>query len=315
MKLLIRTITFAIIGFYMILIILHCTRVEVIKHELEVATINSVYHTVDTYNKNAKLIEEGETTNLYFKTNEEYFDYFYDDVLVQLNGNIKVEFNCIKSDVETGDLDVDITVFYKGLDNKERSYMVHSDTYGRISDEVIIPSWLKSLIKEVSNLPVGSILKWDNYDWVLVENNEDNLVLLLNEDFQTSSYGNSVSYKNSLINEKMQDFENQLSEKSQKQLSKINLVGFETLSGVYMDSGTDALSEKIFALSKEQYDTLKELGYTEKFWLRTAASADSVYVGDNVLNISETSAIKPAVCINKLKLNDLIISEDSIILE
>lgn len=305
MKLLIRTITLAAIGLFMTLIILHSTIVETVRQQMEVSAINSIYHTVDTYEKNAQLLMAGESDYLYFLTNDDYFNYFYDDVLVQLNGNVKVDMVCNYINVETGDLDVDITVFYKGLDGIKREYTVHADTYGRIKEEYTIKAWREGVINEISEIPAGSLIEFSGHHWMLIENNENNLVLLLNEDFGEYTYGSSVNYANSNIKTTIENFAFALNE---SQLANYELHNMNTLNGAYFEDGSDVLNLKAFALSSEQAARAKSLGYVGEYWTSTASGKNKVYVMSGSLvstNINASFAVRPAICVLKNSLTNL----------
>ena len=159
MKLLIRTITIATIGFFMILISLHSTIVETVKHQLDVASNAALNRTVDAWERNRKLLRKGETTNLYFSTDEEFYWFFYDSLAVQLNGNVHVLVMANDIDVNHGILDVDTTVTYYGLDRKERTYTVHADTYRMLSNWVDNSPERLEMLKNLSEIPEGALVQ------------------------------------------------------------------------------------------------------------------------------------------------------------
>ena len=186
MKILIRTITIATLGLFMILIVLHGTVVESIKHEMDVATVAALNRTIDAYEANRVLMAQGEDTNLYFKTDSDYYYYFYDSLLVQLNGFISVDIYCNDVDIDTGLLDVDVTVLYRGLDKKMRSYTKHCDTIGKISDFDFLTESKKNMLKEMEILTTGDKLRWAGHNWVVVDNSIENLAIMLDESYMTS---------------------------------------------------------------------------------------------------------------------------------
>lgn len=322
MKLLIRTVTLAAVFVFMMIIILNNMIVEMTKKELETASTNSLYHTVETYEKNQKLKTNGED-NLYFTTDNEYYYYFLDDLLVQLNGNIKIDSTVNYINVDTGDLDIDITVTYMGLDKKERTYTTHVDTYGRINldSETTISA-------QASKIKAGDLVKWANKEWYAVENEGENLVLIYaGDDIGTGKFGNSVNYKNSILVSNLATFvnsnvTNQGTTETNinggnggvyaNELNKITIGDMNLLSGVYLSEGTDTLSASIFALSEKEAlelnSNLAKNGYSLSgdYWLRTANSSSEVKVATSggIINadVNTTHGYRPVVSLNKNKL-------------
>lgn len=315
MKLLIRTITLGALMFFMTLIVLHCTTVEVTKYELDTAAVNALYRTIDAYEENQKLIAEGDTSNLYFVTDQDYYYYFYDSLMVQLNGKIKVIITCNETNVENGDLDIDITGQYKGVGTKEREHTVHVDTYGKISTSVNYTEEQKVMSQKLGAAPVGKKIKWANHNWVLVEDNNDITTLLLDEEVGTTTFGTDEEYKNSNLEAKNIDYGNlTLTSTNLAFLQEATLKNMNTFNGTYVINGTDEISGKVFALSAQQALKLSKSGYTGSFWLRTASSMNKAYVYKPNANsvedfvstdVNSSVQFRPAVNIMKSKLSNL----------
>lgn len=334
MKLLIRTITLGAIFVFMITIIMNATIVENTKYELEVASTNSLYHTIDTFEKNRELMAKG-SDNLYFSTDSEYYYYFLDDLLVQLNGNIKIDSVVNYINVDTGDLDIDITVTYKGLDKMERTHTVHVDTYGRINLDL-----QTTVAAQASKIEIGSKVKWAEQDWYVAKNEGENITLIYAGDIEKGTYGSTVNYVNSTVANKMAQFvqskldprddtvktEGDTSYKTgggkySNLLNNAEIGNMNLLSGVYMKDGNDTLNANVYALSENEATALNEalnkFGYSlsDDYWLRTANSNDEVKVASTqgIVNakINTSHGYRAAVSVNKNSLSSLDTETDS----
>lgn len=315
MKLLIRTITLGALMFFMTIIVLHCTMVEVSKQELDVASVNALYRTIDAYEENQKLIAQGDTSNLYFVTDQDYYYYYYDSLMVQLNGKIKVIIICNEANVENGDLDIDITIQFKGVGSKTREHTVHVDTYGKISESVNYTEEQKVMNRKLGSAKVGQKINWANHKWILVSDNNDTTTLLLDENLSSIEFGSDEEYKNSNLEAKLTDFGNNILGKTNLEyLEEATLDGMDTFNGVHTYNGTDEISGKVFALSAKQALKLSKSGYAGTFWLRTSSGTNKVYAYkanvENTTDFTETDVkssltLKPAVNIVKSKFSSL----------
>ena len=315
MKLLIRTITLGALMFFMTMVVLHCTIVGTIRQEIDAASVNALYRTIDAYEENQKMIAEGDTSNLYFSTDDEYYYYYYDSFMVQLNGNLKVVITCNETNVDTGDLDIDITATYKGVGTKEREHTVHVDTYGKINTIASYTDEQKLMNERLAVAPIGKKIKWADHNWVLVSDQNDTATLLLDEDIGSIVYGSDEEYKNSNLESKMIDFGNNVLGKTNLEyLENAALNNMDTFNGVHTYNGTDEISGKVFALSTKQAIKLSASGYSTNFWLRTSSGTNEVYaykVGVSDIEsfdkklVTESLSYRPAVNIVKSKFASL----------
>lgn len=308
MKLLVRTITIATVGLFMIIICLHSMIIETVKNGLDVAATNALNRTIDAYVKNEKLKAEDDD-NLYFKTNNEYYYFFYDSLIVQLNGYISVDITCNDVDVDTGDLDVDITIRYKGLDYKERSHTVHVDTYNRIDVQEIKNEYQENLLRELELIETGDTVEWAGHSWIVLDNDTENLSLVLNEDAGSSEFG-QIDYKYSTVKIATDAVIGSLGDKYEDMVVSTTLKEFNTTAGFYTINGKDTFVSEAFILSSSEAEKVRtSLNITEPFWLRTIASTDEAYVmtssGISVKKTDQTAAVKPAVRIAKSKISTL----------
>ena len=315
MKILVRTIVLGAVMFFSTLFVLHCTIVETVKQEMDAASVNALYRTIDAYEANQELIAEGDTSNLYFSTDQDYYYYYYDSFMVQLNGKLKITINCNEVNVENGDLDMDITATYKGVGTKDRTYTVHVDTYDKIITTINYTEDQKVLAQKLANAPVGKKIKWAEHNWVLVADNNDITTLLLDEDLGTTQYGLTEKYSGSNLEAVLMDFENNdLKQTDLECLQNTSLNNLNTYNGNYTENGIDLVSGKVFALSTEEALILSRTGYEGNFWLRTASGLNEVYIYENGVseinnfskkNVSENILYRPAVNILKSKLSNL----------
>lgn len=308
MKLLVRTITIATVGLFMIIICLHSMIIETVKNGLDVAATNALNRTIDAYVKNEKLKAEDDD-NLYFKTNSEYYYFFYDSLIVQLNGYISVDIVCNDVDVETGDLDVDITIRYQGLDYKERAHTVHVDTYNRINVAEIRDEYKANLLRELALIETGDSVEWAGHSWIVLDNDTEDLKLVLNEDAGRSDFG-SIDYRYSNIRISAEAVIGSLESKYKELFNSTTLKEFNTTAGFYTINGQDTFVAEAFILSSSEASKISgKLNITEPFWLRTIASTNEAYVmtgsGIGTMGINETAAVRPAVNISKSKIQTL----------
>ena len=260
MKLLIRTITIATLGLYMFLMVLNATVIETIKQETEVATEAAMNRVVIDWERNQQLIDEG-NTNLFFKTDEDFYYFFYDSLVVQMNGRVDVTVYCNDINVEKGILDVDVTVNYKGIDKEDRTYTVHSSTDGKISKEFIeMSDYKKSLLKQISLLEVGDYISWAGYQWVIVDNTTDGIILALDGTLGAIAYDN-IEYKYSSVKPVNDGFFARFKDEEAALLGEYSMDKMNTLNGIYLDAGTDTYVAKVFILSEEEAEKLREAGY------------------------------------------------------
>lgn len=315
MKLLIRTVTFGGILFFMTLIVLHCTIVEVTKQQISSASVNALYRTMDAYQENQKLIDSGDTSNLYFVTDQDYYNYFYDSLMVQLNGKMKVTVTCNETNIENGDLDVDITANYRAVGKDVKEYTFHVDTYGRIKKEVNYTEEQRLLNRKLAEAETGQKIEFAGKKWLLVEDKTDTTTLLLDEDSGTIDFGSSEKYSMSPLEFKNRSFmDNEEMKKNSFAIENATLNNLNTLNGLYTENGTDEASGQVFALSQKQAKKLKEKNIQVSFWTRTAADYNKVYYYNNgtleAKNVSEQSSYRPAISVIKSKINRLIIDGD-----
>lgn len=315
MKLLIRTVTFGGILFFMTLIVLHCTIVEVTKQQINSASVNALYRTMDAYQENQKLIDSGDTSNLYFVTDQDYYNYFYDSLMVQLNGKMKVTVTCNETNIENGDLDVDITANYRAVGKDVKEYTFHVDTYGRIKKEVNYTEEQRLLNRKLAEAPAGQKIEFAGKKWLLVEDKTDTTTLLLDEDSGTIDFGSSEKYSMSPLEFKNRSFmDSEEMKKNSFAIENATLNNLNTLNGLYTENGTDEASGQVFALSQKQAKKLKEKNVQVSFWTRTAADYNKVYYYNNgtieVKNVSEQLPYRPAISVIKSKINRLNIKKD-----
>mgnify|MGYP004644098309 CR=1 FL=1 len=315
MKLLIRTVTFGGILFFMTLIVLHCTTVEVTKQQINSASVNALYRTIDAYQENQKLIDSGDTSNLYFVTDQDYYNYFYDSLMVQLNGKMKVTVTCNETNVENGDLDVDITANYRAVGKDIKEHTFHVDTYGRIKKEVNYTEEQRLLNRKLAEAPAGQKIEFAGKKWLLVEDKTDTVTLLLDENAGAIDFGSSEKYSMSPLEFKNRSFMDDTRMKENSfAIENATLNNLNTLNGLYTENGTDEASGQVFSLSQKQAKKLKEKNVQVSFWTRTAADYNKVYYYNNgtleVKNVSEQFPYRPAISVIKSKINRLIIDGD-----
>lgn len=317
MKLLVRTITLGAIFVYMVTMILNSTIVETTKYELDVAATNSLYHTIDTYEKNRELISKNQTDNLYFTTDQEYYNYFLDDLTVQLNGRLKLDIVQNYINVDTGAMDLDITVTYKGLDSKNRTYTTNITTDGRITEpeETYIS-------KEIAKIPLGSKVRWNDKIWYVAKNEGKNIALIYSESISISTYGNTVRYETSNVAKQIESWVvDNLNAISQNEMAEETLSGLQTLSGLYIENGNDTYIGKYYVLSEAEALAFNErLGLSNNVfnystWTRTASASSKVKVatntGINSADVSSTYNIYPVVSLSREKIQTLDTETDS----
>lgn len=319
MKLLIRTITFGSMLFFLTLIVIHSTIVEVTKQEINSASINALYRTIDAYQENQKLIDEGDTSSLYFVTDQDYYDYFYDSLMVQLNGKMKVIISCNEANVGNGDLDVDITANYRAIGRDIKEYTFHVDTYGRIKHEINYTDEQKLLNRKLAEAPIGQKIKFANKDWILIEDKNDIVTLLSADNKENTEFGNTEKYSMSVIEFKNKSFMDTGLREYSDYLENTTLDNLNTLNSLYVEDGTDETTGQIFSLSKKQAEKLVEANINGQFWLRTASNYNKVYYYNNgTIEEREVSAqlpYRPAINVIKSKLSSLTEEGDTFILE
>lgn len=314
MKLLIRTVTIATVGLFIIVICLHSMIVETVKNSLDVAAISALNRTIDAYIANDKLKLEGDD-NLYFSTDSEYYYYFYDSLLVQLNGYVSVDVMCNNVDVETGDLDVDITVKYRGLDTIDRTHTVHVDTYGRIELSENMDDYHKNLLREINRIEVGKKVSYGGRQWITVSNDTENLVILLDENGDLTTYG-STDYKKSSLKTTAETIVGNLDNKYKEILTETTMDGFNTVNGFYTPSGNDTFVSETYIMSSSEAIAFKNsihYDVTAPFWCRDLESSTTAWVlandGLKVVDINDTAQARPVIKIPKNKIETLYFNE------